>query len=232
MVSSGLISFFCNEKRKKGRASDEKNTDLKYLAVTNIYEHFFFDAQEFERLFYSDKQLIKEYRDFADDRKVSSNTDFFYKEIAPKYIEKVKDQIEFTCFDIRDYVKLLSAPQATGNRKLIELYKIFSPIHLLKLSFQNDSNSLDKNFYNELLHIMGLEEVSDGGKKIIDRRNPKDREEASLIENTINILDSEDQLDKIPNQHTYGATREERLFNVALQLNITWMNRVLFLKLM
>lgn len=211
---------------------DEKNTDLKYLAVTNIYEHFFFDAQEFERLFYSNKQLIKEYRDFADDRKVSSNTDFFYKEIAPKYIEKVKDQIEFTFFDIRDYVKHLNAPRAKGNRKLIELYKIFSPIHLLKLSFQNDSNSLDKNFYNELLHIMGLEEVSEGGKKIIDRRNPKDREEASLIENTIIILDSEDQLDKIPNLHTYGANREERLFNVALQLNITWMNRVLFLKLM
>jgi len=91
---------------------------------------------------------------------------------------------------------------------------------------------LNKNFYNELLHILGLEEVSDGGKKIIDRRKPKNREEASLIENTITILDSEDQLDKIPNLHTYGVTREERLFYVALQLNITWMNRVLFLKLM
>lgn len=211
---------------------DEKNTDLKYLAVTNIYEHFFFDAQEFERVFYSDKRLLKEYKDFADDRKVSSNTDFFYKEIAPKYIEKVKDQIEFTYFNIHDYEELLNAPNATENRELIELYKIFSPTHLLKLSFQNDSNSLNKNFYNELLHIMGLEEISDGGKKIIDRRNPKDREEASLIENTITILDSEDQLDKIPNLSTYGNSRQEQLFNVALQLNITWMNRVLFLKLM
>ena len=211
---------------------DEKNTDLKYLTLTNIYEHFFFDAQEFERLFYSDKQLVKEYKDFTDDRKVSSNTDFFYKEIAPKYIEKIKNQIEFTYFDIRDYVKLLNSPSASENRKLIELYKIFSPTHLLKFSFQNDSNSLNKNFYNELLHIMGLEEVADGGKKIIDRRKPKDREDASLIENTITILDSEDQLEKIHNLHTYGATREERLFSVALQLNINWMNRVLFLKLM
>lgn len=211
---------------------DEKNTDLKYLAVTNIYEHFFFDAQEFERLFYSDRQLVKEYKDFSDDRKVSSNTNFFYKEIAPKYIEKVKDQIEFTYFDIRNYVKLLNAPNVVDSRKLIELYKIFSPVHLLKLSFQNDSNSLNKNFYSELLHIMGLEEFSDGGKKIIDRRKPKNREEASLIENTITILDSEDQLDKITNIHAYGATRDECLFNVALELNITWMNRVLFLKLM
>uniref|UniRef100_UPI0026DCC8F7 type IIG restriction enzyme/methyltransferase n=1 Tax=uncultured Butyricimonas sp. TaxID=1268785 RepID=UPI0026DCC8F7 len=211
---------------------DEKNTDLKYLAITNIYEHFFFDAQEFERLLYADKQLLKEYRDFADDRKVSSNTDFFYKEIAPKYIEKIKDQIEFTYLNIRDYVKYLNSPNSTEKRKLIELYKIFSPTHLLKLSFQNDSNSLDKNFYNELLHIMGLEEVADGGKKIIDRRKGKDREEASLIENTITILDSEDQLDNIPNLHTYGVTGDEQLFNVALQLNITWMNRVLFLKLM
>ena len=60
---------------------DEKNTDLRYLAITNIYEHYLFDAQEFERLFYSDKQLLKEYKDFTEDRKVSSNTDFFYKRI-------------------------------------------------------------------------------------------------------------------------------------------------------
>ena len=211
---------------------DENNTDLKYLAITNIYEHFLFDAQEFERVFYSNKDLIKEYKDFASDRKVSSNTDFFYKEIAQKYIELVKDELVFTYFDIRTYIKLLSSPNSSENRKLIELFKILSPTHLLKLSFQNDSNFLDKNFYNELLHILGLEEISEGGKRVINRKSLKNREESSLIENTINILDSEDQLDKIPNISTYGNTREERLFNVALQLNITWMNRVLFLKLM
>jgi len=47
----------------------------------------------------------------------------------------------------------------------VPLYKILSPVHLLKLPFANDSNSLDKNFYDELLHIIGLEEV-----KLVDRK--------------------------------------------------------------
>ncbi|MFA7636128.1 MAG: Eco57I restriction-modification methylase domain-containing protein, partial [Monoglobales bacterium] len=211
---------------------DDKNTDLKYLVVTNIYEFYIFDAQEFERLFYSNSKLIKEYKDFSTDRKVSSNTDFFYKEIAGKYIEDVKEQIEFTYFDIRTYEKWLNTPNSESNKKLIELYKIFSPTHLLKLSFQNDSNSLNKNFYNELLHIIGLEEVSIENKKIIKRKSEKNREDASLIENTINILDAEDRLDKISNLSSFGENRQEQLFNVALQLNITWINRILFLKLL
>ena len=36
-----------------------KNIQLKQLIVTNIYEYFVFDAQEFERLFYSNKKLIE-----------------------------------------------------------------------------------------------------------------------------------------------------------------------------
>ena len=169
---------------------------------------------------------------FKDDRLVSSNTDFFYKEVASKYIEEVKDKIEFTYFNLRDYAKLLDRNDVLENKKLIELYKIFSPAHLLKQSLQNDSNTLDKNFYNELLHIMGLEEVADGGKKIITRPSAKNRQEASIIENAINILDAEEHLDKIPNLLTYGNNRQEQLFNVALELTITWINRILFLKLL
>ena len=211
---------------------DAKNTELKYLVITNIYEYYIFDAQEFERIFHSNQKLLKEYRNFKDDRLVSSNTDFFYKEIAAKYIEEVKNQIEFTHFDLRDYSKLLERNDNSENKKLLELYKVFSPAHLLKQSFQNDSNSLDKNFYNELLHIMGLEEVADGGKKIINRSSSKNRQEASIIENAINILDAEEHIDKIPNIATYGKNREEQLFNVALELTITWINRILFLKLL
>ena len=144
----------------------------------------------------------------------------------------MKNQIEFTHFDLRDYSKLLERNDNSENKKLLELYKVFSPAHLLKQSFQNDSNSLDKNFYNELLHIMGLEEVADGGKKIINRSSSKNRQEASIIENAINILDAEEHIDKIPNIATYGKNREEQLFNVALELTITWINRILFLKLL
>ncbi|MDZ7650276.1 MAG: hypothetical protein U5K54_25825 [Cytophagales bacterium] len=51
--------------------------------------------------------------------------------------------------------------------KLIDLFKILSPAHLLKQPFANDSNSLNTKFYSELLHIIGLEEKKDGGKKLI-----------------------------------------------------------------
>ena len=221
-----ILFYYLRERVSK------KNNDLKYLVVTNIYEFYIFDAKEFERVFHSNTKLLEEYKDFINDRKVSSNTDFFYKEIASKYIEPVKNQIEFTYFDLRNYTKLLSKDVTEDNKRLIELYKIFSPTHLLKLSFQNDSNFLDKNFYSELLHIIGLEEVSDGGKKVIARKGKNNREDASIIENTINILDTEDRLDKIANRSNYGNNREEQLFNVALELSITWINRILFLKLL
>jgi len=211
---------------------DEKNTELKYLVITNIYEYFIFDAQEFERIFYSNSKLIKEYKNFADDRLVSSNTDFFYKEIASKYIELVKNDVIFTHFDLRDYTKFLDRKDSAEKKKLIEIYKIFSPIHLLKQSFQNDSNFLDKNFYSELLHILGLEEVSDGGKKIITRKSKNNREEASILENAITILDAEDGLDNIKSISSRDKSRDELLFDVALELVITWINRILFLKLL
>ncbi|MDD1415003.1 hypothetical protein MEN41_10270 [Dolichospermum sp. ST_con] len=45
------------------------------------------------------------------------------------------------------------------DHKLISLFKLFSPENLLKLPFANDSNTLDKGFYSELLHIIGLTET-------------------------------------------------------------------------
>ncbi len=211
---------------------DAKNIELRYLVITNVYDYYIFDAQEFERAFYSNKKLLKEYDDFSKGKLVSQNTDLFYKEIAAKYIEAVKDSIEFTYFSLRDYTKFIDRNDNSGKRKLLELYKILSPAHLLKQTLQNDSNSLDKNFYNELLYILGLEEVADGGKKIITRASIKNRTEASIIENTIDILDSEGRLDRMSNRMSYGNTYEEQLFNVALELTITWTNRVLFLKLL
>jgi hypothetical protein len=37
-------------------------------------------------------------------------------------------------------------------------------------SFADDSNKLDKYFYTELLHIIGLEEIKDKGKLKIQRK--------------------------------------------------------------
>ena len=220
-----LLLYYLRERHIK------KNIQLKQLIVTNVYEYFVFDAHEFERIFYSNKKLIKRFEEFNAGALTSEKTDFFYKEIAADFIANVLDQITYTWFDIRKYKQFLN----TGNdKRIIELFKFFSPEHLLKKRFQNDSNSLNTKFYSELLYIIGLEEVveKDSKKHIITRRKEVERNQASLLENTITILDSEDWLDNVKDRYSFGKNRQEQLFGVALALTIGWANRILFLKLL
>ncbi len=220
-----LLLYYLRERHIK------KNIQLKQLIVTNVYEYFVFDAHEFERIFYSNKKLIKRFEEFNDGALTSEKTDFFYKEIAADFIANVLDQITYTWFDIRKYKQFLD----TGNdKRIIELFKFFSPEHLLKKRFQNDSNSLNTKFYSELLYIIGLEEVveKDSKKHIITRRKEVERNQASLLENTITILDSEDWIDNVKDRYSFGKDRQEQLFGVALALTIGWANRILFLKLL
>ena len=220
-----LLLYYLRERHTK------KNFQLKQLVVTNINEFFVFDAQEFERLFYSNKKLIKRFEEFNAGELTSEKTDFFYKEIAADFITQVLDQLTFTWFDLRKYKVHLDSD---NNKRLIELFKFFSPEHLLKKRFQNDSNSLNTKFYSELLYIIGLEEVEekDSHKRIITRRNKSERHQASILENALNILDNEDWIDNVEKRYSYGKTRDEQLFGIALALTINWVNRVLFLKLL
>ena len=209
---------------------DNSNTDIKSLIATNGYEWFIFDSAGFYKSFYENKALVKEYGLWNSGRKDSSSTNMFYKDIAAKYIEAAKGDLTYTYFNIKDYEQLLRNADRTDDKNLIPLYKVLSPSHLLNLGFPNDSNSLDKNFYFELLHIIGLEEVKDGGKKIIRKKEKPDA--GSLLENAINILRSEDRLYKVTNPEFFGNSKDEQYFGVALELCITWINRVLFLKLL
>ena len=220
-----LLLYYLRERIEK------KNIRLKQLVVTNIHEFYIFDAQEFERVFYSNKKLLKQFAEFNAGVLTSDKTDFFYKEIAAEAIDSVKDSLTYTWFDIRSYKPFLNKG---ADKKLIELYKVFSPEHLLKKRFQSDSNSLNTKFYNELLYIIGLEEIEDteSNKRIIVRRSAETRQPASILENAITILDSEDWLDNLPNRASYGSNESEQLFNAALSLTIGWVNRILFLKLL
>jgi adenine-specific DNA-methyltransferase len=210
---------------------DEGNTDVKFLIATNMYEWFVFDASVFDKLFYQNTALTKEYVDWKDGRKPDSTTDFFYSTIASKFLKELKEEIEFTWFDLREIEKVVSNDDPKDDNKLIPIFKLLSPAHLLKQPFANDSNSLDTKFYSELLHIIGLEEKKDGGKKLIQRKEKPD--EGSLLENAINNLIAEDHIQNLPRGGAdFGETKDERLFNVALELCITWINRILFLKLL
>ncbi|MFW6369786.1 MAG: DUF7149 domain-containing protein, partial [Bacteroidota bacterium] len=209
--------------------NDAANNDLKNIIITNLYEWFIFDAHTFERLFYK-SNLNKEYKKWNSGQKTSSNTDIFYKEIAHSFIADNEHEIPCVYFDVRKYQSLLSQEKKEDEKKLTALYKILSDINLLKKPFANDSNTLDRRFYNELLHIIGLEETKHGSKKIIGRKaNPNN---GSLIENAMATIDTNEKLSKVPNRFINGETKEEKLFSVALELVITWINRILFLKLL
>lgn len=209
-----------------------KNLEVKHLIATNIYEWFVFDANVFEKLFAKNKSLVKQFNEFEAGRLSGTTTDFFYSQIAKPFIEGLTQPIEFSWFDLRSYEKPLRNENKKDDAKLIALYKLFSPEHLLKLPFANDSNSLDYKFYKELLHLIGLEETKEGSKKVIQRAKAGNRNSGSLLENTITQLDTMDKLSRLNKPSQFGANREERLFNVALELCITWVNRILFLKLL
>ncbi|HPE54865.1 MAG TPA: DUF559 domain-containing protein [Bacteroidales bacterium] len=208
------------------------NLEIKHLVATNINEWFIFDARVFEKYFAHDKILVKQFNDFEAGRLSGTTTDFFYHEIAEPFIEKIKSEIEFTWFDIREYEIPLRNNNQKDDNKLIALFKLLSPEHMLKLPFANDSNSLDKRFYTELLHIIGLTETKQGSKKLIERNPKEKRNSGSLLENAILQLDSLDKIGRLEKPGQYGEMMDERLFNVGLELCITWINRILFLKLL
>jgi type II restriction/modification system DNA methylase subunit YeeA len=202
---------------------EEKNNNIKHLIATNGYEWFLFKGEDFYNLFYKNKALVKDYEAFRDGKKDSTKNELFYKEIASKYISEVEQvlpyvSLDFTKKSIKEY----------SDSDLNTLYKIFSDVHFLGASFGNDSNQLNRSFYNELLHIIGLEETREKGKKLINRKNEKSRDYGSILENAIFIIEERDYLSRIS---SIGAGKE-KAFNAGLELTLTWINRVLFLKLL
>jgi hypothetical protein len=195
------------------------NLEIKHLIVTNTIEWFVFDARQFEEHFSSNKKLVELFKDFEGGRLLAGNTATFYTQIAAPYIENNKKFLEYTYFSINDFEEIIRNSNKEEDNKLISLFKLLSPQHLLKLPFENDSNTLNQNFYAELLYIMGLTEEKEDGKKVIVRNKEGEQNEGSLIESTIFCLS-----DYISNK--------DKLFEVSLELVITWINRILFLKLL
>ncbi|MBL8005002.1 MAG: class I SAM-dependent DNA methyltransferase [Candidatus Kapabacteria bacterium] len=204
----------------------KNNTSLKQLIITNCHSVYIFDAQEFYRLFGKNTPLKKEFLEFEAGGATGGTTDYFYNNIAPKYLQSL--DIECTKFSFDDYKNV-------DDATIVELYKILSPEHLLKLPFANDSNTLNTKFYSELLHIIGLEEraeKSGSSKKIIARKEEGKRNYGSLLENCLLNLKETNELDGLANKERYGDTQEEIEFAVAMELCIVWINRILFLKLL
>ena len=196
------------------------NREIKYLVISNFDEYYFFDVKDFIRYFANkSKPVYDQFLKFVSKQTSGNKTSDFYNDIAKPAIDDFLGSCDFSVvhFSLEDAVK---AVEKNDDKKLVALYKMLSPEGLLAKPFANDSNSLDRNFYAELLHIIGLEEVKEdkGGKKVIQRKKPANRDRASLLESAIYQLE-----DDFPNKEECEA--------MALRLCITWVNRLLFLKL-
>jgi len=200
------------------------NIEIKHIIITNSKDWFIFNATEFERIFYLNKQLQKNFIDWNNGKLASKNKDWFYNEIAKPFIENSEETIDCNYFYLSEISEL-------SDTSLIELYKVFSPEHLLKLPYANDSNTLNQDFYSEILHLIGLYETKDNSKKI-ERLKEKDRNEGSFLENVISIIENNEILQNLINPERFGETKEEQIFSISLELCLTWINRIIFLKLL
>lgn len=216
-----LILYYLTERNAK------ENVQLKQLVITDINQWFIIDVNYFDKHIYRNTQIRKLYEIKVNDKK---DNPWFYEEIS-KIVSKIDIEIPCVYFDIRDYEKILRNTATDDDKELVALYKILSPQHLLKIASPNDSNTLNEKFYKELLHIIGLEEAREGTKNVI-RRKKDNKNSASLIELTIEALKTENTFHRIPDIKLYGENKEEQTFNIALELCITWINRILFLKLL
>ena len=205
-----LLFYYLNERKGK------QNNSIKYLIACNIYECFIWDAHIFEKSFYKNKPLLKEYDDFVNKRLDFTTREEFYEQIAKKYIDEVKDYLDFTYINIQECYKQYLH---NSEKALIPLFKLLSAFFLMKLPIRNDSNDLNNDFYRELLYIMGVEEWVDKETHKI-RRIKNGAQKFSLMEQTWSKLDD------------YGISDKEQHFEIAMGLLITWINRILFLKLL
>lgn len=204
-----------------------ENHEIRYLAITNFDDWYFFEVKDFVRYFGSKSHPVyAQFQKFEANQMSGNKTSDFYNDIAKPAIDDFLQSCDISVvhFNLKDVCKNVIAKAEISStaeeRKLVALYKFLSSEVLLAKPFANDSNTLDRNFYAELLHIIGLEEVKEdkGGKKVIQRKKPANRDRASLLESAIYQLE-----DDIPDAEKCEA--------MALRLCITWVNRLLFLKL-
>lgn len=203
------IKYFYDEKHKG-------NYHIKNIIISDGISYFIFNPLQFQH-----KSLEKLCYDSIEGDLYLQRTSEIYKEIA-NIITREKITFEFAWFDltylekrIKDFDLNNVDINDKAIRTLLYVYKLFHPDFLLNEYSPKDSNQLNKKFYDELLYILGLEEVSENNKKLI-KPNPNSN---GLINETIKQL--EDQKD----------ITGEKAVSIAFELVITWLNRILFLKL-
>ncbi len=199
----------------------KKNSFVTKGIITDGYEWYLFDSSELLNKICNKREVVNFFNNWYFKKTDSSKTQLFY-DFIETYLNENEGVIKCEYFDLR----------TIKGEEIVSFIKYFSPFNILKEDYSNDSNSLNKNFYFELLHILGLEEQKKNGKLVIDRCINK--ESGSLMENTLRKIEQEGLISNITLSELYrfGENTEERIFNLSLELVVTWVNRILFLKLL
>ena len=208
------------------RLRETKNNSLRRIVITDMETWFIFDALDYNRIFYR-SSLRKKYLDYAAGRVSDDSTAAFYAE-CEDFVKQTNVTLRYACFSFRE---LAYTKKGEVRKNMSDLYYLLSPYYLLKEDNDDKTVKMNSAFYNELLYIMGLGEVEEKNTKYIRRLPVGKRKAGSLVENVISFIQSHGMTGKLTK--FYGDLDEEdMIFSAALNLSITWINRLLFLKLL
>ncbi len=175
----------------------KNNNSLKHAIICNAHEFFLFDCKDFRALFQNDKCIKKLHKNCAKKEGTDPKTKRFYSDLEEYLKKDFEGELRYTHFNLSGY----------DPKELI--YQVLSHEVLLKQRKTLDANTLNKDFYEELLYILGLEEQNDKGKILIKQSRTKNSL-SDALKKAYNNLDDEE----------------------VMALLIAWNNRILFLRLL
>ncbi|GAA8212171.1 class I SAM-dependent DNA methyltransferase [Helicobacter pylori] len=184
--------FYYLIERKNG------NNNLKHLILATIKELYIIDANEFE-VFNKDKEIEKAFKNCHDRKGNDTRTKAFY-DACQKRLNELDRSLKY------HYIPL-------KKENLALIYQALSPNFLLKIPKYSDANTLNKDFYEELLYILGLEEQHEKENKkgkILIKQSRTKNSLSDALKKEYNNLDDEE----------------------VMALLIAWNNRILFLRLL
>ncbi|WP_415751284.1 class I SAM-dependent DNA methyltransferase [Helicobacter pylori] len=172
----------------------EDNNNLKRLILGTIKELYIIDANEFE-VFNKDKEIQKAFENCHDKKGNDPRTKAFY-DACQKRLNELDRSLKYHHIPLK-------------KENLALIYQALSPNFLLKIPKYSDANTLNKDFYEELLYILGLEEKNEKGKILIKPSHTQNSLSDALKKKYENLDDEE-----------------------VMALLIAWNNRILFLRLL
>ncbi|GAA6913352.1 hypothetical protein HpHNI91_06810 [Helicobacter pylori] len=177
----------------------ENNNSLKHAIICNVHEFFLFDCRDLIFL-KEDKRITDFHKDCTKKEGTDPRTKRFYSDLEEYLKKDFKGELRYTYFNLSSY---------DPKEELPLIYQVLSHEVLLKQRKTLDANTLNKDFYEELLYILGLEEQNEKGKILIKPSRTKNSLSHALKKEYNNLDDEE-----------------------VMALLIAWNNRILFLRLL